>query len=71
VTFSFGSTAPGSEGIEGQVPYKRPVSSVLHQLAGGLRAATGYVGAKDPTSTPRPSSCASPRPACAKAMCTT
>ncbi len=34
------------EGIEGQVPYKGPVGSVLHQLAGGLRAAMGYVGAK-------------------------
>ncbi len=33
------------EGIEGQVPYKGPVSGVLHQLAGGLRAAMGYVGA--------------------------
>ncbi|MFJ5487857.1 IMP dehydrogenase [Hansschlegelia beijingensis] len=33
------------EGIEGQVPYKGPVSAVLHQLAGGLRAAMGYVGA--------------------------
>lgn len=32
------------EGIEGQVPYKGPVSNVLHQLAGGLRAAMGYVG---------------------------
>ena len=35
------------EGIEGQVPYKGPVSGVLHQLAGGLRAAMGYVGAAD------------------------
>ena len=35
------------EGIEGQVPYKGPVTTVLHQLAGGLRAAMGYVGAKD------------------------
>jgi IMP dehydrogenase len=35
------------EGIEGQVPYKGPVSTVVHQLAGGLRAAMGYVGAKD------------------------
>ncbi|MEO1067243.1 MAG: IMP dehydrogenase [Pseudomonadota bacterium] len=35
------------EGIEGQVPYKGPVSNVLHQMAGGLRAAMGYVGAKD------------------------
>ncbi len=34
------------EGIEGQVPYKGPVSGVLHQLAGGVRAAMGYVGAK-------------------------
>src|SRR5438045_1081176 len=34
------------EGVEGQVPYKGPVSNVLHQLAGGLRAAMGYVGAR-------------------------
>jgi len=34
------------EGIEGQVPYKGPVSTVLHQLSGGLRAAMGYVGAR-------------------------
>ena len=33
------------EGIEGQVPYKGPVGSVLHQLVGGLRAAMGYTGA--------------------------
>ena len=32
------------EGIEGQVPYKGPAGAVLHQLAGGLRAAMGYVG---------------------------
>jgi IMP dehydrogenase len=35
------------EGVEGQVPYKGPLSNVLHQLQGGLRAAMGYVGAKD------------------------
>ncbi|MBX4954726.1 IMP dehydrogenase [Rhizobium lentis] len=35
------------EGIEGQVPYKGPVSAVVHQLAGGLKAAMGYVGGKD------------------------
>ena len=35
------------EGIEGQVPYKGPVGNVMHQLAGGLRAAMGYVGATD------------------------
>jgi IMP dehydrogenase len=34
------------EGVEGQVGYKGPVANVLHQLAGGLRAAMGYVGAK-------------------------
>jgi IMP dehydrogenase len=33
------------EGIEGQVPYKGLAATVLHQLAGGLRAAMGYVGA--------------------------
>lgn len=32
------------EGIEGQVPYKGLASHVIHQLAGGLRAAMGYVG---------------------------
>ena len=34
------------EGIEGQVPYKGPLESVLHQLVGGLRSSMGYVGAK-------------------------
>jgi IMP dehydrogenase len=34
------------EGVEGQVPYKGPVGAVIHQLAGGLKAAMGYVGAK-------------------------
>ncbi len=33
------------EGVEGQVPYKGATSTVLHQLAGGLRAAMGYIGA--------------------------
>jgi len=32
------------EGIEGQVPYKGPVSGVIHQMVGGLRAAMGYTG---------------------------
>ena len=41
------------EGIEGQVPYKGPVANVLHQLAGGLRAAMGYVGARDIAGVPR------------------
>lgn len=32
------------EGIEGRVPYRGPVGSILHQLVGGLRATMGYVG---------------------------
>ncbi|MGJ4729398.1 IMP dehydrogenase [Luteimonas sp. SDU101] len=32
------------EGIEGRVPYRGPLSSIIHQLAGGLRATMGYVG---------------------------
>ena len=35
------------EGVEGQVPYKGPLNSVLHQLIGGLRAGMGYQGAAD------------------------
>jgi IMP dehydrogenase len=33
------------EGVEGQVPYRGPAGTVLHQLIGGLRAAMGYTGA--------------------------
>jgi IMP dehydrogenase len=33
------------EGIEGRVPYKGPVTAILHQLVGGLRQAMGYCGA--------------------------
>ena len=32
------------EGIEGRVPYKGVLGSVIHQLMGGLRAAMGYCG---------------------------
>ncbi len=32
------------EGIEGRVAYKGPVSAVLHQMVGGLRAGMGYTG---------------------------
>ena len=35
------------EGIEGMVPYRGKMSTVAHQLIGGLRASMGYVGAKD------------------------
>src|ERR1043166_4560719 len=34
------------EGIEGRVPYKGPVSEMVYQLVGGLRAGMGYVGCK-------------------------
>jgi IMP dehydrogenase len=32
------------EGIEGQVPYKGSVLSILHQLSGGIRSSMGYCG---------------------------
>ena len=32
------------EGIEGRVPYKGPLSGVIHQLTGGLRSSMGYMG---------------------------
>jgi len=32
------------EGIEGRVPYKGPVSAIIHQLMGGVRSAMGYTG---------------------------
>ncbi|MBT5004933.1 MAG: IMP dehydrogenase [Porticoccaceae bacterium] len=32
------------EGIEGRVPYKGAVSSIIHQMMGGLRSAMGYTG---------------------------
>jgi len=35
------------EGIEGRVPYKGPLSAIVHQLMGGLRAAMGYTGSPD------------------------
>jgi IMP dehydrogenase len=33
------------EGVEGRVPYKGPISEVVHQLIGGLKASMGYLGA--------------------------
>jgi len=35
------------EGIEGRVAYKGSLVAILHQLAGGLRAAMGYTGSAD------------------------
>jgi IMP dehydrogenase len=34
------------EGIEGQVAYKGPAASVIHQLVGGVKAAMGYTGSR-------------------------
>ncbi|WP_136805897.1 IMP dehydrogenase [Desulfosediminicola flagellatus] len=33
------------EGIEGKVPYRGPITTVIYQLLGGLRSGMGYVGA--------------------------
>ena len=35
------------EGIEGRVPYKGPLSAVINQLTGGLRASLGYTGCRN------------------------
>ena len=35
------------EGVEGVVPYKGPVSEIIFQLIGGLKASMGYSGAAD------------------------
>lgn len=35
------------EGIEGRVAYKGPMTNIIHQLMGGLRAAMGYTGSAD------------------------
>ncbi len=35
------------EGIEGRVPFKGPLSPVIHQLMGGLRSSMGYTGCKN------------------------
>ncbi|MGH8265905.1 MAG: IMP dehydrogenase, partial [Steroidobacteraceae bacterium] len=37
------------EGVEGRVPYKGSVVTILQQLAGGLRAAMGYTGCRNIT----------------------
>ena len=35
------------EGIEGRVPYKGPLTAIVHQLMGGLRSSMGYTGSAD------------------------
>jgi IMP dehydrogenase len=37
------------EGVEGRVPYKGSVVTILRQLAGGMRAAMGYTGSRNIT----------------------
>jgi IMP dehydrogenase len=44
---SQGSEKLVPEGIEGRVPYKGPVSRIIHQMMGGLRSAMGYTGCAD------------------------
>ena len=41
---SAGSEKLVPEGIEGRVPYKGPVSAIIHQLMGGVRSSMGYTG---------------------------
>jgi len=35
------------EGIEGRVPYKGSMLTIVHQMLGGIRASMGYTGCKD------------------------
>lgn len=35
------------EGVEGRIPFKGPLSSVVYQLVGGLKAGMGYCGCSD------------------------
>ncbi|HAT8857380.1 TPA: IMP dehydrogenase [Legionella pneumophila subsp. pneumophila] len=41
---SLGTEKLVPEGIEGRVPYKGPVQTIIHQLLGGLRSCMGYTG---------------------------
>ncbi|MDB4224215.1 IMP dehydrogenase [Granulosicoccus sp.] len=41
------------EGIEGRVPYKGPVSAIVHQMIGGIRSSMGYCGTPDIASMQR------------------
>ena len=53
---SLGSEKLVPEGIEGRVPYKGPVSAIIHQLMGGVRSSMGYAGCStmaEMRSTPR------------------
>lgn len=43
---SLGAEKLVPEGIEGRVPYKGPVQTIIHQIIGGLRSCMGYTGCK-------------------------
>ncbi len=61
------------EGIEGRVPYRGPLSQVVYQMVGGLRAGMGYTGCRtiEELRTRTPSSSSRAHRACARATCTT
>ena len=63
----------GARGHRGPGALQGPDRAVIHQLVGGLRAAMGYVGARQHRRVPEQarSSCASPARACARATSTT
>ncbi|MDH5633817.1 MAG: IMP dehydrogenase [Gammaproteobacteria bacterium] len=48
--FQDGTKSPDKlvpEGVEGRVPYKGPMSNIIHQMMGGLRSSMGYTGCPD------------------------
>lgn len=45
--FQEGVTKFVPEGVEGRVPYRGPLSEIIYQLIGGLKAGMGYCGAQD------------------------
>ena len=61
------------EGIEGRVPHRGSLASILYQLVGGLRSGMGYTGSDEHpgAADARRSSSASRRRGCARATCTT
>jgi IMP dehydrogenase len=60
------------EGIEGRVPYKGSMVSIVYQMAGGVRASMGYCGcATIAEMNERPSLWKSRQPASANPTCTT
>jgi len=61
-----------TRGIEGRVPHKGPLASLVHQLVGGLRAGMGYCGCRTIAELhEKGDSFGSHRRACARATFTT